>query len=235
MKIRVLGTRGEIEPSLPYHSRHSGVLLDSLLLLDLGEQEFLEYNPSAVLVTHLHPDHAFFITHPASLDVPVYAPQPDGLSIIPVSAGETFRLGAHQITPVPTHHSLKVDSMAYVIAHGGQKLLYTGDMIWINKEYHHLLNDLDLVITEGSYLRKGGMVRRDKATGRLWGHTGIPDLVRLFKTFTSNILLTHFGKWFFKDTRTARRKLADLAKQNGVNLMVGYDGLELDISSLCGR
>jgi hypothetical protein len=108
-------------------------------------------------------------------------------------------------------------------------------MIWINKEYHHLLPGLDMVITEGSYIRRGGMVRQDKTTGRLWGHTGIPDLVRLFKAFTVNILLVHFGNWFFKDTRAARHKLAELGRQNGVNLIVGYDGLEVDTGSLPGR
>ncbi len=36
MEIRVPRTRGEIQSSLPYHSKHSGVLVDKTLLLDLG-------------------------------------------------------------------------------------------------------------------------------------------------------------------------------------------------------
>jgi glyoxylase-like metal-dependent hydrolase (beta-lactamase superfamily II) len=63
MNIKILGTRGEIKVSAPYHSRHSGVLIDNTLLLDCGEPEFLDYKPQAILITHLHPDHAFFVRH----------------------------------------------------------------------------------------------------------------------------------------------------------------------------
>jgi glyoxylase-like metal-dependent hydrolase (beta-lactamase superfamily II) len=73
--IKILGTRGEVEPSVPFHSKHSGTLVDGTLLMDLGEKEFLNYNPRAVFITHLHPDHAFFVTDPAEIDVPIYAPE----------------------------------------------------------------------------------------------------------------------------------------------------------------
>ena len=87
---------------------------------------------------------------------------------------------------------------------------------------------VDLVITEGSYIRKGGLVRRDKETGALFGHAGIPDLLRLFSPFTGHILLTHFGSWFYKDIRESRRKLKKLGKDYGITVHVGYDGMELD-------
>jgi ribonuclease BN (tRNA processing enzyme) len=61
MNIHVLGTRGYIRPSAPRHSRHSGVLIDGALLLDCGEKEFLTHKPKYILITHLHPDHAFFV------------------------------------------------------------------------------------------------------------------------------------------------------------------------------
>ena len=61
MKLRILGTRGEIKSSAPRHSKHSGVLIDGKLMLDVGEKEFLDLKPGCVFITHLHPDHAFFI------------------------------------------------------------------------------------------------------------------------------------------------------------------------------
>jgi hypothetical protein len=109
-------------------------------------------------------------------------------------------------------------------------MLYTGDIIWINKEYHHLFEGLTLIITECSYYRKGGMLRRDKETGQIYGHTGAPNLVDLFKPFTRHILFTHFGNWFYKDTRSARKKLGELAESTGVHILVGYDGMELDLN-----
>jgi glyoxylase-like metal-dependent hydrolase (beta-lactamase superfamily II) len=231
LRIKVLGTRGEVEPSVPYHSKHSGVLVDNRLLLDLGEREYLNYRPEAVFITHLHPDHAFFITEPASIDVPVYAPEESdkaGLRVIE----STVQVGPYRVTPIPTHHSKKVKSSAYLVESGQQKLLYTGDVIWINKEYHQLLDGLALVITEASFVRKGGMIRKDGDTGRIYGHTGVPNLIALFQPFTRHILLVHFGNWFYRDTKAARDKLQQMGKSEGVTVHVGYDGLELDLDDL---
>lgn len=232
MKIKVLGTRGEIEQSAPRHSRHSGLLVDGRLLFDLGEREFLDTGPRRVFITHLHPDHAFFVRKPARLGVRVYAPEKRGdvpeLQIFP---GEmSFR--GYRIHAVPTHHSVKVKSTAYLVQKGGRRLLYTGDMFWINKEFHPLLEGLDLVVTEASFLRKGGMIRRDRATGAAYGHAGVPNLVELFRKFTANILFMHFGSWFYEDARKSRQTLAALGIQSGVKALAGYDGCELDLADL---
>jgi hypothetical protein len=71
-------------------------------------------------------------------------------------------------------------------------------------------------------------VRRDKETGALSGHTGIPYLLGLFSPFTDHILLVHFGSWFYKNIRESRRKLQKLGKDFKVTVHVGYDGMVLD-------
>ena len=123
-------------------------------------------------------------------------------------------------------------STAYLVEKGGQRLFYTGDMFWINKEYHPLLEGIDLVVTEASFLRRGGMIRRDRATGVAYGHAGVPNLVEFFRKFTANILFVHFGSWFYSNTRKSRRILAALGKENGVHVRAGYEGYELDLSDL---
>jgi ribonuclease BN (tRNA processing enzyme) len=231
MKVKILGTRGEVEPSVAYHSRHSGVLVDRVMLLDLGEREFLGYQPRYVFITHLHPDHAFFVNEPIKNSIPIYAPETSpNASIIQIT--DTVNLDSYRVTPVPTHHSKKVKSSAYIVDNGKQRLLYTGDVIWINKEYHHLFDGLSLVITEGSYIRKGGMVIKDRETGQLYGHAGIPNLLGLFGQFTRHIVLVHFGSWFFRGVKAAREKLAQLGEDGGVTVHVGYDGMELDLDNL---
>jgi ribonuclease BN (tRNA processing enzyme) len=233
MKIKILGTRGEVEPKSPYHSRHSGVLIDNKILLDLGEKEFLKYKPAAVFITHLHPDHAYFIKELLETNIPIYAPEKSKnckTIKIPTKAKRTpFK--AYKITPIPTHHSKKVKSTAYLVEKGKKRILYTGDMIWIDKKYHFLLCNLNLVITEASCLRKGGLVRKDKKTSLLYGHTGIPDLVNLFKKFSQDIVFVHFGGWFYKDIRKSRTKLAKLGKENNVSVKLGYDGMEFCLNS----
>jgi len=231
MHLLILGSRGEVDHSAPYHSRHSGLLIDSTLLIDLGEEEFLEHNPEAVLLTHLHPDHAYFvrdskIKQECPFGLPVYAPEGNG-NIKILHKAKT--IAGYTVNPILTHHSLKVESQAYRIDSDSKRILYTGDMIWIDKKYHHLLEGLDLVITEGSYMRKGGLVRKDKKAGKIYGHTGIPDLVSLFKDHCAHIVLVHFGSWFYDSAVQARRKIKDLAKKNGITITAGYDNMSLTI------
>lgn len=230
MKIKVLGTRGEIEESAPYHSKKSGVLLDNKILLDCGDQSFLEYKPKYILITHLHPDHAFFVRHNTKpkTNAKIYAPEKYNDVKINVTK-KTFKVGNYKITPVPTVHSIKVKSNAYLIEHKGKRLLYTGDMIWIEKKYRHLIGDLDLVITEASFMRKGGMIRRNKDTGKIFGHTGVPNLINIFKEHARKILFVHFGAWFYKNIEKARKNFEKLSQKNEIEIIVGYDGLEIKI------
>lgn len=228
MKIKVLGTRGEIKPSAPYHSNKSGVLINDELLLDFGEEEFLKYHPKYILITHLHPDHAYFVRHneKPNINIPIYAPEKyDNLEIH--ITDRPFKIDDYDVTPIPTIHSLKVKSNAYLITYKKKRFLYTGDMIWIEKQYHSLFGNLDLVITEASYMRKGGLVRRKDE--KLYGHTGVPNLIHLFKNYTNKMLFIHFGSWFFEDIEKSKMDFEELAKENGIEIIVGYDGLEIEI------
>lgn len=230
MDIKILGSRGEIPRSAPYHSKHSGVLIDGKLLLDLGEEEYLELNPKYILITHLHPDHAFFIKGniPDKIsNMEVYAPE-TFLNCCKI-AERSFKLGPYQITSIPILHSIKTKSFAYLVEKGKKRILYTGDVAWIRKEFQRKLGKLDLVIAEGSYIRKGGLVRRDKETGRIYGHTGIPNLVNVFKEYADKMIFIHFGSWFYRDINESRKKLEILEEENRIEILVGYDGMEMKI------
>jgi ribonuclease BN (tRNA processing enzyme) len=228
MRIRILGTRGEIDETAPYHSRHSGLLFDGTLLVDLGEPEFLALRPKAVLLTHLHPDHAFFARPGAdrpAAGIPIFGPEPcPGASIRKVERAMT--IAGHRVRPVPVHHSLRVRSQAYLISRAGRTVLYTGDMLWIDKTYHPLCAGVDLVITEASAMRAGGFVRRDKATGRVFGHRSVPDLIRFFAPLCRRIVLVHFGSWFYADVRAARRAIKSLGRKYGADVEAAHDGRE---------
>jgi ribonuclease BN (tRNA processing enzyme) len=229
MHLEILGTRGEIEESAPWHRRHSGVLVDNRLLLDLGEREYLDLHPELVAITHLHPDHAFFITQDGSIDIPLFAPEEYHDRVQVTALPEQLTTREFTIRSLPTHHSKRVRSAALVVHGQSRTICYTGDIIWLNKEYHRFLEGLDLVITDGSYIRKGGMVRKDRKTGQLYGHTGIPDLIRLFSAFTDRILFVHFGSWFFRDISDAREKIRVLGEEYGVEAAATRDGEEVTI------
>lgn len=232
MHITILGTRGEIEASAPWHSRHSGLLINDDLMLDLGEREFLKHQPNHILITHLHPDHAFFVRRgeTTDIDIPIYAPESyrdHGVTVRKLTS--RTHLGHYDIQPIPTIHSAKVDSRAYLITRGRKRLLYTADLVWIKKWYHRYFKDLDLIITEASFIRSDGMIRRHKGTGQPFGHAGIPRLIKLFSDYCRHIILMHFGAWFYKDSRAARRKVSHLARKHDVTIDIAYDGMQFDI------
>lgn len=234
MLIKVLGSRGEIPATLPYHSKHSGVLIDDQLLLDLGEKEFLTYQPKNILITHFHPDHAYFVRR-GKEEIPhttatIWAPElPEQTLLKPIVKviDQEVNMDSYTVIPIPTHHSKNVKSQAYLIKTASRSILYTGDLVWMDKQYHHLLGQLDLVITEGSFIRKGGRITRDQKSSEIYGHNGIPNLIDLFKNYTKAFLFIHFGSWFYEDTQLAKTKLLSLAKEKGVKVYIGYDSMKL--------
>lgn len=233
MHVKILGTRGEIEEKAPFHSKHTGILIDDELLIDVGEKSFLITDPKWILISHFHPDHAYFVRRKHE-EIPdtkgaIFAPEKlKGHKNITV-LNKKKKVGPYTVIPIPTHHSKQVASQAYVIKRGGKSLLFTSDLVWIDKEFHPLIGTVDLVITEASFIRKGGMIKRDSETGQIFGHNGVPNLISLLKKFSKNLLFIHFGAWFYKNIKESRRKLQQLGKDNGVNVIVGYDGQNLKI------
>jgi ribonuclease BN (tRNA processing enzyme) len=226
MKVRILGTRGHIEPTAPGHALHSGVLIDDVLF-DMGEREYLDLRPSASFITHLHEDHAFFVNdEDVAIDLPMFAPQGwRGRDLRPIRS--TVVVNGMSVTPVPTVHSATVRSCAYLIEKDFARVLYTGDLISIQERYRDRIPDLDLVITDGSFIRRGGLVRRDSETGHSHGHTGIPDLIDFFTPLARRIVFTHFGSWFYKDMAGSTQRIKEMATRTPVD--VAEDGMELEV------
>ena len=225
MEIRILGSRGEIEETSEGVKKHSGVLIDGVLF-DIGEKEYLDLKPKAIFISHLHPDHAYFVREKETPDfrgIKVYGPE-SSYGIQKLKKGVPVEVNGLKVTPIPTTHSKKVKSTAYLIESNKKKVLYTSDMIWINKKYHDLIRDCDLVITEASSFDRD-LVRRDKKTGEIYGHSSVKKLYDLFsKLGAKKILFTHFGSWFLKE-KEAESKLKGL----GDNVIIGRDNLKMEL------
>jgi phosphoribosyl 1,2-cyclic phosphodiesterase len=228
MRLEILGTRGNIPATARKHARHAGMLVDETILIDLGEWSYLRRRPLHVLITHLHPDHAAFLTTRTVPPGRVYLPERSRVVPNATVIRGPVKLGAHRIVPVPTVHATNARSLGYVIERGRHRVFYSSDMVAIDRRYHARLGRLDLVITDGSFMRRGGLVRRDPATGKRFGHAGIPDLVAFFERFTSRIVITHFGSWFYADIPRSVRRVASLG--NGVSVSAAWDGMTMDIA-----
>lgn len=229
MKLKILGTRGKIEPSAPGHKNHTGFLLDSKILIDVGEPEYMHHDPQAVVFTHFHPDHAFFVAEKKTFDpeIPVFGPEPQefipNLKII----SKKFRIGEYNFSPVPVIHALRLKSLGYIIENGGKRIFITGDVAWIEKANLENLPKLDLVVTEATFINKGGRINRKK--DKIFGHTGVPDLLRLLGPLTGKIIFMHYGNWFFEDVEQSLKNLRALQDEDGPEIIPAHDGMEIEI------
>lgn len=227
MQIKFLGTRGEIKEKSKNYKNHSGILIDQKILIDFGEEKYLQYQPTLILITHFHPDHAFFIKdkNEYKISIPVYTPEKNKLIPNAKIITKKMKWNGYEITPVPTIHSVKIKSQGYLIKKGKKIIFYSGDMIWIEKKYHAMLKKINLVITEASYYKKGGMIRKDlnRTNGKVYGHAGIRELVKFFRKFSDKIIFTHFGSWFVKDVERGKMKIRLLKKKN-VDIIPAHDG-----------
>lgn len=228
MKIKILGTRGKIEPKAEGYVRHTGFLLDQQILIDVGEAEYMDHRPKAVVFTHFHPDHAYFVPEKEKFtpNIPLFGPEAHELiPDLKVISGR-FRAGGYNFTPVPVIHALKLKSLGYIIEKDQKRIFITGDVAWIEKANLADLPPLDLIITEASFINKGGRINRKK--DRIFGHTGVPDLMRLFSPYTKKIAFCHYGEWFFNNP-PEKSKQQIKALEEDVELIPAHDGMELEV------
>ncbi|HLS31851.1 MAG TPA: MBL fold metallo-hydrolase [Flavobacteriaceae bacterium] len=228
MKIKILGTRAKIKPSAKGYQNFSGYLIDEKILLDVGEEKFLSENPEAIIFTHFHPDHAYFEFDQAVFqpDIPHYGPE--GNPNLPQQEiiSSPFKIGEYSITPFPVIHALSLKSLAYLIEKGNKKLFYTGDVAWIEKKHLSQLPKVDLVITEATFIKKGGRINRKD--DQIYGHTGVPDLIRIFKPHTNHIVFSHYGEWFYEDIPKALDTLKNF-ESDQLKITPASDGMEINI------
>ena len=227
MKIKVLGTRGKIEPSAENYKNHTAFLIDNKILVDVGEAHYMEHNPEAVVFTHFHPDHAYFVETKEKFapKIPLFGPEEQdfapGLQVVD---GE-FNIGEYSFRPVPVLHALRLKSLGYIIEKGGKKIFITGDVAWIEKADLEHVGSLDAVFTEATFLRKGGRIHKKK--DRIFGHTGVPDLVRILGPLTDKIIFSHYGNWFFEDPEKSVQQLK--AQADDPVIIPAHDGMEIEI------
>jgi ribonuclease BN (tRNA processing enzyme) len=204
------------------------MLVGGALLFDLGEAAYLRYRPQHIFITHLHVDHAAFMASAMNFDAHLYVPEPNSRCPGATVVSGALRVGSYRVIPIPIVHSHIVRSVGYIVESRSRRLFYTGDMVAIDKQYHSRLRHLDLVITDGSFMRKGGLVRTDRRSGGRYGHAGIPDLVEFFGPRAKCIVITHFGSWFYAAVDASVCKIEALSDRR-TRVVAAYDGLVLTI------
>ncbi|WP_372919767.1 MBL fold metallo-hydrolase [Salegentibacter sp.] len=228
MEIEILGCRGKIKASARKHKNHSGFIIDEKLLIDVGEKEFLDRKPQAIIFTHFHPDHAYFVFNEETFApaIPHYGPETHPLlPKLKVISAET-KISGYSITPIPVIHSKNLKSYGYVVEKDGKRVFFTGDVAWIEKTYLKEIGQVDLIITEATLIQKGGRINR--SGDKIYGHTGIPDLIRILSPLSPKMIFAHYGDWFYENIEESKEKLKSLQPQ-GTEIIPAFDGLTIKV------
>ncbi|MBI4302783.1 MAG: MBL fold metallo-hydrolase [Chloroflexi bacterium] len=230
-KLVFLGTKGEIEESTETHRYHASFLLvsdETKLLIDHGDlQKYTldEIRPSAVLITHAHPDHYAWLKKEVRTEAPVYLTQhtlgygkfrPANPWVI--EPGEPFQIGPFQCQAYAVIHSIRCPAVGYRIQTSDKTLVYNPDLVDIvDKE--KILQGVQYYVGDGSAIRANLVRRRGD---QLFGHTRITTQINWCNKYgISNIVFTHLGK------ETIEKE--EEFKKEHPEVVLAYDGMELAI------
>jgi len=237
VKLKFLGTRGEIDIRTRLHRMHSSLEVSykgRAVMIDCGADwlhRIHRMHPDAIVLTHAHPDHAWGLKHGAPCRV--YAteqtwriierfPEPDRTTIEPRRA---FHIHGILLEAFPVEHSLRAPAVGYRVAAGGSSIFYVPDLVSIC-DAHEALRDIRLYIGDGAALRRPIIRRRGTY---LVGHAPIrTQLGWCRQEGVREALFTHCGSEIVRgDSRRITRSVRDLALDQGVDARVAVDGMEV--------
>lgn len=230
MKLKFLGTKGEIEESSPLHQYHSSLLVEEesfRLLIDHGiiSQPLAKINPSAILITHGHPDHFLWLKKDAEYQGKIYVtPETEKLSKFKknfeiIQKNQEFKIGPFWILAYPVVHSLRAPTVGFKVTCGDIAFVYNPDIVVM--EDKKVLAGVGLYIGDGSSF-KANLVR--KKDDQLFGHARMQTQINWCKEFKiSEVIFTHLGK---EPLEIGDQALEKLLAQEGMTILIANDGME---------
>ncbi|NIR30461.1 MAG: MBL fold metallo-hydrolase [Gammaproteobacteria bacterium] len=240
MQLTFLGTRANIPSRTRRHRRHSALLVaygDDRIMVDCGgdwRRALARVDPSAIVLTHAHPDHAAGLEDGASC--PVFAtdiawepllrfPIPERRT---VATREPFVIGGVGFEAFEVEHSLRAPAVGYRITTGGASVFYVPDVVSI-PERADALRGIALYIGDGSTMTRP-IVRSGE--GQRFGHAAIrTQLDWCAQKGVPRALFTHCGSQIVRaDERMLGARLRALARPLGVTAGFARDGLVVEIN-----
>jgi phosphoribosyl 1,2-cyclic phosphodiesterase len=237
MELKFLGTRGEIEARTRRHRMHTSLLVShrgGRVMIDCGLDwlgKLKRVDPSAIVLTHAHPDHAWGLKRGARC--PVYAPEKtwQELRHYPIKKRRLIK----ERTPTkicgitfeafPVEHSILSPAVGYRVSAGCARIFYAPDLIFIH-ERGAALNGVQIYIGDGATVTRSFIRKRGKA---LIGHSPVrTQLTWCEKEGVAKAIITHCGSEIVTgDEREMSAKLRAIAVERHVEVRIAYDGMKV--------
>ena len=237
MKLTFVGTRGEIDARTRRHRMHTSLLFSHRgadVMIDcgldwLGKLERLR--PSAIVLTHAHPDHAWGLKNGAPC--PVYAPEKTWHELrhypvkdrVVIKERTPTKIYGITFEAFPVEHSILSPAVGYRVSAGRACIFYAPDLIFIH-ERSAALKGVQIYIGDGATLTRSFIRRRGKA---LIGHAPVrTQLTWCEKEGVRRAIITHCGSEIVTGgERKIAAKLRAIGDERGVDVRIAYDGMKV--------
>jgi phosphoribosyl 1,2-cyclic phosphodiesterase len=239
MELTFLGTRGEIGLRSRRHRRHSALLVrhdDARVMIDCGADwlgRLRAIAPTAIVLTHAHPDHAFGLAEGAPC--PVYATDEtlDLLHRLPIHDRRRMPLrmavtiGGVKFRAFPVEHSIRAPAVGYRVSANAGCFFYLPDVAGL-PDASTALRRIGLYVGDGATTRRS-MVR--ERNGTLIGHAPITaQLGWCEKAGVRRAIFTHCGSEIVRgDARRLGALVRRLGREHGIEASLARDGDRLTL------
>jgi ribonuclease BN (tRNA processing enzyme) len=238
--LTFLGTRGGIAVRSRRHRRHSSLLIqhnDARIMIDCGADwlgRLSSVAPTAIVLTHAHPDHAWGLAKGAPC--PVYASKEtlEFLHRFPIHdrrempRQKSVMIGGVRFKAYPVQHSIRAPAVGYRVSAKGTRFFYVPDVAGL-PDAPNALRGIDVYIGDGATMKRS-MVRKKKGT--LIGHA--PMTVQLGSCKMAGVrraIFTHCGSPIVRGkARVLSASVRRLGREQGIDACLASDGNRLSLS-----
>jgi len=239
VKLKFLGTRGEIDVRTRRHNMHTSLLVSyrgADVMIDCGLDwlgKFERLHPAAIVLTHAHPDHAWGLQGGAPC--PVHAPEKTWQTLKNCKVEDRHVISERVPTEIcgiafeafPVEHSILAPAVGYRVSAGHACIFYGPDLLFIH-DRGAALKDVQVYIGDGATLTRSFVRKRGD---RLIGHAPVrTQLTWCAKEGVARAIITHCGSEIVTgDQRKLAGKLRAMAAERGVEACIAHDRMELTL------